>query len=127
MIGLGKAIAVAMGVTLLAGCATVEMPWNADVDKEVVGKIKLVEKIELIIPGGGVDVAFADGGIFQIEPDGRPGELVTFYGNIRECPTDPPGEMRYLVHLAWGDGSNGKKRLWMTGCTPINPEASFGF
>lgn len=125
--GWGKVAAAVVASALSVSCTTVAIPWNRDVDRVEVGRIRNVEPIDIIIPGGGVDVTIAEGSLFTLEVDGRPGEFVKFLSHRRGCPTDPPGDTRYLVHLAWSDRKNGSRQLWMTACTPINPEASFGF
>lgn len=127
MIRLGKRVVVTAGASLLAvGCTTLATPWNAEVDRIEVGRFRSVEPIDVYITGGG-GVMVAAGGFFTLEPVDRPGELVNFTGSLRECPADPPGDTLYLVHLTWSDRNNSDRGLWMTACTPIDREKSFGF
>ena len=123
MIGLGRLLFVLTGASAIAACATTEMPWGKQVDREIVGTIKNFEPVLVVI---GSDV-FVSGGEWVIDPADKPGELVKFRGILRECPGDPPGTTRYLIQLMRYDKPHDEVPWWMTACTPIDPATSDGF
>jgi hypothetical protein len=102
------------------------MPWGRQVDREIVGTIVDFEPVGVIIQGGGT-IMVADGGVWVIDPDDKPGELVKFRGFLRECPADPPGKTPYLVQLVRYDKPTDDVLWWMEACTPIDRETSDGF
>ena len=123
MFGLGRLFLALTGASAIAGCATTELPWGRQVDREIVGTIKHFEPVVILI---GSDV-LVDGGEWVIEPDDKPGERVKFRGILRKCPADPPGTTDYLIHLVRYRKPSDDVLWWMTACAPIDPETSDGF
>lgn len=124
--GLGKLLLALSGAFAIVGCATTEMPWGRQVDREVVGTIVDFEPVGVIIQGGGA-IMVADGGVWVIDPKDKPGEYVKFRGVLRQCPANPPGKTPYLVQLVRYDKPTDDVLWWMQACTPIDRETSDGF